>query len=866
LLFWLYCFLQPYRLISLQIAILFFMMTTIMVIFRSGIFSRQCYLTSEVSPNSLRNLAKEFILEKYPSSDDISEKTLDSRLLLFKHDVHSMNILQLITDYNDINDGTVIEIVISPTPQNDRIFVYPHSLYVHSYRTPTFCDFCGEMLFGLVKQGLKCNACNLNYHKRCARKIPNNCSGSYQWKTTLLSLPNADRSRQPSLVTASPVEENPSDDNQPVIKITTPSTTTTTPEILITSADMARQYDVVSPTLSFTPRKDRSSSWSGRPLWMEVENARRTKVPHTFQVHTYTKPTICHYCKKLLKGIVRQGMQCRDCCYNCHKKCEQYVPKDCSGSMLQSASALFDDDEYSAESSCPSVNGETNDAQFLPESKTPARYTNSAQDYSDNDSTSIEQMSQNIPVMRLIMTKRQTKASNKIIKTGWIVHHTQRNHLRRKHYWCLSSKSIVMYTDNHCVRRYREIPLHHILCIERGNFQAPLFGLAGSNPVRRLELRTITSTYYIDFQDCLNNKEATEWETAIRQAWMPMSPYDKKPSPTDDNSANNTESSAAEKNALEMCCKSEEDFCQTYQIFMEEMLGSGQFGIVYGAIHRKSGRHVAVKIINKKKFPSNRESALRTEVKITQKLKHEGIIQFESVMETPERIYVVMEKLKGDMLEMILNSQKGRLNERITKFLITQVINFVYDTILAALQYLHGQNVVHCDLKPENILLVTNSDFPQIKLCDFGFARIIGERSFRRSIVGTPAYLAPEVLQNKGFNRSLDMWSVGVITYVALSGTFPFNEDEDITDQIKNAAFMFPSHPWSDISQIAIDFIQSMLQVKISRRFSVQKALLHPWLQSRQLWSDLRTLEKSIGSRYLTHESDDERWENCKEP
>ena len=89
---------------------------------------------------------------------------------------------------------------------------------------------------------------------------------------------------------------------------------------------------------------------------------------------------------------------------------------------------------------------------------------------------------------------------------------------------------------------------------------------------------------------------------------------------------------------------------------------------------------------------------------------------------------------------------------------------------------------------------------PQVKLCDFGFARIIGEKSFRRSVVGTPAYLAPEVLRSKGYNRSLDMWSVGVIVYVSLSGTFPFNEEEDINDQIHNAAFMYPPNPWKDIS------------------------------------------------------------------
>ena len=87
-----------------------------------------------------------------------------------------------------------------------------------------------------------------------------------------------------------------------------------------------------------------------------------------------------------------------------------------------------------------------------------------------------------------------------------------------------------------------------------------------------------------------------------------------------------------------------------------------------------------------------------------------------------------------------------------------------------------------------------------MKLCDFGFARIIGEKSFRRSVVGTPAYLAPEVLRSGGYNRSLDMWSAGVVAYVSLSGTFPFNEDEDIGQQITNASFMYPRQPWASIS------------------------------------------------------------------
>lgn len=127
--------------------------------------------------------------------------------------------------------------------------------------------------------------------------------------------------------------------------------------------------------------------------------------------------------------------------------------------------------------------------------------------------------------------------------------------------------------------------------------------------------------------------------------------------------------------------------------------------------------------------------------------------------------------------------------------------------------------------------------------------------------MGTPAYLAPEVLRNKGYNRSLDMWSVGVIIYVSLSGTFPFNEDEDIHDQIQNAAFMYPPNPWKEISHEAIDLINNLLQVKMRKRYSVDKTLSHPWLQDYQTWLDLRELECKIGERYITHESDDSRWE-----
>jgi len=108
------------------------------------------------------------------------------------------------------------------------------------------------------------------------------------------------------------------------------------------------------------------------------------------------------------------------------------------------------------------------------------------------------------------------------------------------------------------------------------------------------------------------------------------------------------------------------------------------------------------------------------------------------------------------------------------------------------------------------------------------------------------------------------MWSTGVIIYVSLSGTFPFNEDEDINEQIQNAAFMYPPHPWKEIGSLAVDLIGNLLQVKSRKRYSVEKSLLHPWLDTYETWSDLRDLETKNGNRWLTHESDEQRWEKYR--
>lgn len=263
-------------------------------------------------------------------------------------------------------------------------------------------------------------------------------------------------------------------------------------------------------------------------------------------------------------------------------------------------------------------------------------------------------------------------------------------------------------------------------------------------------------------------------------------------------------------------------------------LGSGQFGIVYAGLVRFkqisdglfSGRPVAIKVVLKARFELEQRRRLRAEGDILRALKHPGIVELLEVRETEQRVYVVTERLNGDMLEMIVNSSEKRLNERITKFLTIQ--------ILEALRYLHSQRIAHCDLKPENVLLVDKlSEFslPQVKLCDFGFAKIIDDNDFRRSLVGTPAYLAPEVISGRQYNRSVDLWSVGVVVYVALSGEFPFNENQSIAEQISSSNFMYPQRQWAQVSRLARSFIDCMLKIKSERRLSASKAQLHEWFQ-----------------------------------
>uniref|UniRef100_A0A671MQ95 Serine/threonine-protein kinase n=1 Tax=Sinocyclocheilus anshuiensis TaxID=1608454 RepID=A0A671MQ95_9TELE len=807
--------------------------------------------SGEFSLAQVREMACSIVDQKFPECGFYG---MYDKILLFRHDPNSENILQLVRCAAEIMEGDLVEVVLSASATVEDFQIRPHALFVHSYRAPAFCDHCGEMLWGLVRQGLKCEGCGLNYHKRCAFKIPNNCSGIRKRRLSNVSLTGPDdkmRSR-PYCIKCSLLPH-------PSMEQKTPS--------------------------DFFPGRGRSNSQSyiGRPIELDKILLSKVKVPHTFVIHSYTRPTVCQHCKKLLKGLFRQGLQCKDCKFNCHKRCAPKVPNNCLGEVSRNGDLLSPgaESDMVMEEGCDDHDGDRHSP--LIDDMEESLVVDSAAlleaghgelgDFQDQDTDESNRIispstSNNIPLMRVVQSVKHTKRkSSNVMKEGWLVHFTSKDTLRKRHYWRLDSKCITLFQNDTGSKYYKEIPLSEVLSLE----PAKTFNLLpeGANP-HCFEIATASLVYYVGenlaradggmlgygssvLVSGVGQDVARMWEMAIQHALMPVIAKG-----ISHGSHHSYHKEVSISISVSNCQIQENvDISTVYQIFPDEVLGSGQFGIVYGGKHRKTGRDVAIKIIDKLRFPTKQESQLRNEVAILQNLHHPGIVNLECMFETPERVFVVMEKLHGDMLEMILSSEKGRLPERITKFLVTQ--------ILIALRHLHFKNIVHCDLKPENVLLASADSFPQVKLCDFGFARIIGEKSFRRSVVGTPAYLAPEVLRNKGYNRSLDMWSVGVIVYVSLSGTFPFNEDEDIHDQIQNAAFMYPPNPWKTVTPEAIDLINNLLQVKMRKRYSVDKSLSHPWLQDYQMWLDLRTLECKMQERYITHESDDLRWEHFAE-
>ncbi len=257
-----------------------------------------------------------------------------------------------------------------------------------------------------------------------------------------------------------------------------------------------------------------------------------------------------------------------------------------------------------------------------------------------------------------------------------------------------------------------------------------------------------------------------------------------------------------------------------------KVIGCGAFATVKKCIRRCDKSEYAVKIVSKNALTYSELDALSEEIAISralQKHNHPHLISMREVFESERKVKIVFELCQEkDLFDVIYEAPDSRLNERKTARLIA--------TIAKSLKYLH-QNVkiTHRDLKPGNILFAKKDG--TLKIADFGSAFMCSRsrhKSDMKTQIGTPLYLAPEIILGRAYSNMVDLWSLGVILYVCLSGYHPFCCSQH--KFILNGTYQFPSPLWDNIDVDAIDLIRKLLTVDVKKRITCDGVMCHKWI------------------------------------
>ena len=256
-------------------------------------------------------------------------------------------------------------------------------------------------------------------------------------------------------------------------------------------------------------------------------------------------------------------------------------------------------------------------------------------------------------------------------------------------------------------------------------------------------------------------------------------------------------------------------------------LGKGRFGKVKLGIHKSTGQHVAIKIIKKTAMSQSDGELVKSEIDIMKLCHHPNIVHLLDHFENAEYIFIVMEYLSGGDLDNYLRKQKSLCTERRAADIMFQ--------LCSGIQYLHQYGIVHRDLKPENIMLTEPTDNAKIKIMDFGLSKIMGPGETALDGFGTLNFVAPEVLLRTPYNKSIDIWSIGITLYYLLSGRLPFDDSEENEERIANLTVFeevqFPEEVWGDRSSEVIDLITKCLIKDPEKRLKIEEVLDHEWFQ-----------------------------------
>ena len=214
---------------------------------------------------------------------------------------------------------------------------------------------------------------------------------------------------------------------------------------------------------------------------------------------------------------------------------------------------------------------------------------------------------------------------------------------------------------------------------------------------------------------------------------------------------------------------------------------------------------------------------MRAEIEISMQLKHDHLIRVADVFETKSHVYVIMEMMEGgELFDYVI--EKSNLKESEASAIIKQVT--------LALHFMHEKGIIHRDLKPENVMLRNSPDAngknkPFIKIIDFGMSKALSPGRNAQSCLGTPGYMAPEVLEHKDYTSAVDMYSLGVVSYILLAGYMPLQTAEGQW----HSRVIYPVEEWAEVSEAAKDFINKLVVYDPKKRMTAEQTLSHPWLK-----------------------------------
>ena len=273
---------------------------------------------------------------------------------------------------------------------------------------------------------------------------------------------------------------------------------------------------------------------------------------------------------------------------------------------------------------------------------------------------------------------------------------------------------------------------------------------------------------------------------------------------------------------------------------VKQKIGKGKFGLVKCGINKETKKPVAIKIMAKKNMDKSDLELAKVEIDILKIGQHPNIIKLYDIYENENYIYIIMEYCSGGDLLSYFEYHEYELPE-------TKVCEIIHKLSMA-IYYLHSYGIVHRDLKPENILMTDLSMQADIRLLDFGLSKIVGNDEKCTEPYGTLSFVAPEVLQGKPYDKSVDLWSIGIITFLLLCGYLPFDDkhsEKEIARQTIQDPVPFEEKIWSKYSPEAKTFVDGLLQKKPEKRYTIKEILEHPWIKKMDKVPEKRKENKS---------------------